>query len=87
MTVTHHDLEDRLQDLKNGYTCPNPSDLIEACGEGFSRLSIIKTLWTAESDSPEQIAMGDSPEEVIGRLWLSSNGHQSSGLHPAAQAG
>ena len=85
VTVTHYDLEDRLQALKNGYYCPNLSDLIEACGARFSRLTIMKTLWTAESDSPEQIAMGDSPEEAVGRLWLALNGHQSSEIRPAAQ--
>ena len=87
VTVTHYDLEDRLQDLRNGYYCPNLSDLIEACGASFSRLSVTKTIWTAESDHPEKIAMGDSPEEAVGKLWLALNGHQSSGLHPAAQAG
>ncbi len=87
VTVTHFDLEDRLPDLKNGYYCPNLSDLIEACGARFSRLTVMKTLWTAESDSPEQIAMGDSPEEAVGRLWLLLNAHRSPDIRPAAQSG
>jgi hypothetical protein len=32
VTVTHYDLEDRMQGLKDGYYCPNVADLIEACG-------------------------------------------------------
>ncbi len=87
VTVTHYDLEDRLQALKNGYYCPNLSDLIEACGAHFSRLSITKTLWTAESDDPEQIAMGDSPEEAVGKLWLALYRHQPRDIRPAAQTG
>jgi len=86
VTVTHYDLEDRLQDLENGYYCPNLSDLIEACGARFSRLTIMKTRWTAESDSPEQTAMGDSPEEAVGRLWLLLNAHRSPDIRPAAQS-
>ena len=78
VTVTHYDLEDRLQDLENGYYCPNLSDLIEACGERFSRLTIVKTLWTAESDSPE---------EAVGRLWLLLNARRSSSdIRAAAQS-
>ena len=86
MTVTHYDLDDRLQDLKNGYYCPSLSDLIEACGDSFSRLYILKTIWTAESDNPEQTAMGDSPEEAVGRLWLLLKGHRSPDIRPAAQS-
>ncbi len=87
VTVTFYDLEDRLRDLRNGYNCPSLSDLIEACGVCFSRLSITKTLWTAESDSPEQVAMGDSPEEAVGRLWLALNRDRSSEICPTAQTG
>jgi hypothetical protein len=87
VTVTHYDLEDRLQDLENGYYCPNLSDLIEACGDSFSRLYILKTIWTAESDNLEQIAMGDSAEEAVGRLWLALNRHQLPDTRPAAQTG
>ena len=87
VTVTHYDLEERLQDLKNGYYCPSLSDLIEACGDSFSRLYILKTIWTAESNNPEQIAMGDSSEEAVGRLWLALNRHQSPDSRPAAQTG
>jgi hypothetical protein len=40
VTVTHYDLEDRIQDLKDGYYCPDLSDLIEACGSSFRRCSL-----------------------------------------------
>ena len=87
VTITHYDLEDRLQALKNGYYCPDLSDLIEACGAHFSRLSIMKILWTAESDNPEQITMGDSPEEAVAKLWLALHRHQLPDIRPAAQTG
>ncbi len=78
VTITHYDLEDRLQDLKNGYYCPHLSDLIEACGACFSRLPIMKTLWTAESDNPEQIATRDMrapkrPLQSCGSLCIGIN--------------
>lgn len=87
VTITTYDLEDRLQALKNGYYCPNLSDLIDACGANFFRLFVIKTIWTAESDNPLQTAMGDSPEEAVGRLWLALKKIRSSGKRPAAQTG
>ncbi len=87
VTVTHYDLEERLQDLENGYYCPSLSDLIESCGDSFSRLYILKTIWTAESDNPERIAMGDSAEEAVSRLWLALNRHQLPDTRPAAQTG
>jgi len=87
VTITHYDLEDRLQDLRNGYYCPNLSDLIEACAASFSRLSVTKTIWTAESDHPEQMALGDRPDEAVGKLWLALNRHQSPDIRPAAQTG
>jgi len=87
VTVTHYDLEDRLQDLRNGYYCPSLSDLIEACGSRFSRLSITKTLWTAESDEPERVAMGDSPDEAVGRLWLALNRDRSLEMRPTSLTG
>ena len=42
VTLIHSDLEDRLQDIKDGYYCSNLSDLIEACGQSFSRLSVVE---------------------------------------------
>jgi len=87
VTLTHYDLENRLQDIRDGYYCPNLSDLIEACGDSFARLSVVKTIWTAESDNPPQIAMGDSPEEAVGRLWLALNKLRSSPIRPSAQTG
>jgi len=68
-----HALENRLQDLRNGYYCPNLSELIAACGDRFARLYVVTATWTAESDDAEQVAFGDSPEEAVGRLWLAMN--------------
>jgi hypothetical protein len=87
VTLIHSDLEDRLQDIKDGYYCPNLSDLIDACGQSFSRLSIVKTIWTAESVNDEHAAMGDSPEEAVGRLWLALNRPKPAEIRPAAQSG
>ncbi len=82
-----YDLENRLQDIKDGYYCPTLADLIDACGDRFARLYILKTIWTAESDCAEQIAMGDSPEAAVGKLWLALNRLKSSNIRPAAQTG
>ena len=82
-----YELENRLQEIKDGYYCPTLSDLIDACGDSFARLYIMKTIWTAESDSPEQIAMGDSPEEAVGRLWLALNKLETSHIRRSAQGG
>lgn len=39
----------------------------------------------AESDKPEQVAMGDTPEEAVGRLWLALNKQTSArGRRPPA---
>jgi len=67
------DLESRLQELRNGYYCPDLSKLIGACGDHFGRLYVIKTVWTAESRDAGQIALGDSPEQAVGKLWLALN--------------
>lgn len=74
VTITHYELENRLQDIKDGYYCPSLSDLLEACGDRFARLSIVKAIWFAESHDPEKIAMGNSPEEAVAKLWLALNG-------------
>ena len=84
VTINTYDLENRIQDVGRGYYCPNLSDLIDACGHRFSRLFIMKTIWTAESDNPPQVAMGDSPEEAVGKLWLALNRQQSPDIRPAA---
>ena len=68
--INTYDLENRLQALRNGYYCPNLSDLIDACGHRFARLYPVKDIWTAESSDRRQIAMGPTPDEAVARLWL-----------------
>jgi hypothetical protein len=87
VTLIHSDLEDRLQDIKDGYYCSNLSDLIEACGQSFSRLSVVKTVWTAESVDGERAAMGGSPEEAVARLWLTLNRPKLEEMRTATQRG
>jgi hypothetical protein len=77
VVLHQYDLENRLQDIRNGYYCPNLSDLIEACGDRFARMYVIKTIWTAESDEPSQTAIGEGPEEAVARLWLALQKPQS----------
>lgn len=87
VTLIHSDLEDRLQDIKDGYYCPNLSDLIEACGQSFSRLSVVKTIWTAESVDGKRATMGGSPEEAVARLWLTLNRPKLEEMRTATQRG
>ena len=70
MTITNYELQDRLQDIKDGYYCPSLSDLIEACGNSFARLFIEKDIWTAESKDAEKYAVAHSAEEAVAELWL-----------------
>jgi len=44
--------------------------LIGACGDKFARLFVMKSEWFAESDAPEMVATGDTPEEAVAKLWL-----------------
>ncbi len=74
VTITHYELDNRLQDIKDGYYCPSLADLLEACGDRFARLFIMKAIWFAESDDPEKVAVGDSPEEAVAKLWLALHG-------------
>src|SRR5208282_5010081 len=69
VTITDYTLQHHLQDIKDGYYCPSLSDLIEACGHSFGRLFVEKTIWTAESKSPEKYATADSPEQAVAKLW------------------
>jgi len=85
VTITAYDLEERLQDIENGYYCPNLSDLVEACAGSFSRLSVLKALWAAESDNPPLTVWGDSPEEAVARLWLALNGFKSAASRSSVQ--
>jgi hypothetical protein len=66
VTLNPYDLEDRIQDIRDGYYCPNLSDLIDARGHHFARLYVVTYIWTAESDDPKLAALGDSPEEAVG---------------------
>lgn len=55
---------------------PNPtlSELIGACGTGFSSLSFSSTGWTVYGVGDNQIVVeGASPEEAVARLWLALN--------------
>ena len=70
MTITNYELQDRLQDIKEGYYCPSLSDLIEACGNTFARLFIEKDIWTAESKDADKYAVAHSAEEAVAELWL-----------------
>jgi hypothetical protein len=70
VTINRYVLDDHAEDIKNGYYCPNLSDLIGACGDKFARLFVVKSEWFAESDAPEMVAIGDTPEEAVGKLWL-----------------
>ena len=65
----------------------NLSDLIDACGKHFARLYIIKTIWTAEGPNMEQIAIGDSPEEAVAKLWLAVNKLKESNAESSAASG
>ena len=73
VTVTRYDLEDRMQDLKDGYYCPDLSDLIEACGPSFSRLFVEADIWTAESKEPAHIIHARAADEAVTKLWLTLN--------------
>lgn len=75
ITITDYTLQNRLEDIKDGYYCPSLADLIEACSERFGRLYEEKTIWTAESKDREKCAVADSPEEAVAKLWFAL--HQS----------
>ena len=70
VTIHQYELESHSHDIESGYYCPSLSELIAACGAKFARLFVMKTQWFAESDKPEEAAVGDTPEEAVGRLWL-----------------
>ena len=70
VTITNYELQNHLQDIKNGHYCPALPDLIEACGDRFGRLFVEKDIWTAESRTSQTRAIGHSPEEAVARLWL-----------------
>ncbi len=84
VTLNHHDLEDRMTEIRAGYYCPNLSDLIDACGHHFARLFVVTAIWTAESDDPRLAALGDSPEQAVARLWLALHTSKTAATHPPA---
>jgi hypothetical protein len=73
VTVTPYDLDVHIQDIRDGYYCPDVADLIDACGERFARLWVSTSIWTAESKDPPHSALGNSAEEALAKLWLALN--------------
>lgn len=59
--------------------CPTLSELIEACGEDFSSLTLTKTMWRARAANFIRMgelvvdAVSTIPEEAVARLWLALN--------------
>jgi len=70
ITITHHTLQNRLQDIKDGYYCPSLAELIEACGAHFGRLDLEQAIWTAQSKDREKLVRAHSPEEAVAKLWF-----------------
>jgi len=73
VTITPNDLDAHIQDIRDGYYCPDVADLIDACGERFARLWVSTSTWTAESKDPPHSALGDSAEDAMAKLWLALN--------------
>jgi len=69
-TVTEYELQNHLQDIKDGYYCPTLPDLIGACGAAFGRLSLEKDIWTARSKDATKVLHAHTPEEAVAQLWL-----------------
>lgn len=55
---------------------PSLSELIEACGDGFSSLSKVELgkIYLASSDINGSFN-GPTPEEAVAKLWLKLNKH------------
>jgi len=100
VTVTPFELQNHLQDIKDGYYCPSLSDLIAACGPSFARLFIEKTIWTAESKDPVGYVVAHSAEEAMVKLWFALRTNEfmaadreaappltPSGIRPSEQTG
>ncbi len=68
--ITPYELQNHSPDIGAGYYCPTLPDLIEACGDHFSRLYVVTAIWTAESDQPRASAVAHSAEEAVAKLWL-----------------
>ena len=56
-------------------TCPTLSELIEACGKGFSELHRFSDFWKAwgYKNGLLEIIEGQTPEEAVAKLWLELN--------------
>lgn len=55
---------------------PTLSELIEACGERFLQLQVLRRsrFWQAWSDDPSiSTGAGRTPEEAVANLWLELN--------------
>ena len=57
---------------------PLLSELIDACGDGFSSLQRIQwetadVVWYAYDVSTKDSGKSSTPEEAVGRLWLALN--------------
>ena len=63
----------------NIYYIPTLSDLIEACGEGFTALvNVYDDVWFAgeldvEDSFKRGYGEGKTPEEAVAKLWLALN--------------
>jgi hypothetical protein len=79
VTITPHDLDAHMQDIRDGYYCPDVADLIDACGTCFARLWVSTSIWTAESNDPPGCALGNSAEEALAKLWLTLHRCQAAG--------
>ena len=70
ITITPYDLDEHMQDIRDGYYCPDVADLIEACGTRFARLWVSTSIWTAESTSRCYWRAATAPKRQWQRLWL-----------------
>jgi len=78
--VTAADLQERRQDMADGYYCPDLSDLIEACGAHFGGLTLEKDIWTAVCKNPDAVLRGASPEEAVAKLWFALRERDHEGI-------
>src|SRR6516165_4491652 len=67
VTITPYDLDAHMQDIRDGYYCPDIADLIDACGERFARLWVSTSIWTAESNDRGDLNSATAPK----RHWQS----------------
>jgi hypothetical protein len=70
ITLSHYDLDERMQEIKDGYYCPDLSELIAACGPRFAALSVEANIWTAVSKDPERVVIRHAADDAVAGLWL-----------------